>query len=183
MKPSCSAALKEWSVVVRALGEGRQLLLFRKGGIREIGKDFSVEEKEFFLFPTFEHQHPEGVREEFIPWLEGLPQKTPQTLPIEIYVTVEKVFHLKDPQMVKPLAPYHIYSEKQVLERFQYKPAKPLYVLLLRVFRIPTISIANLPSYAGCRSWVPLENPLSTVEAQPVLSDTVFREKTDGILK
>ena len=183
MKNTCSTALKEWAVVVKALMEGRQLLLFRKGGIREVGKDFSVEENEFFLFPTFEHQHPEGVREEFRPWLQGLPKKTPQTLSLETYVTVEKVFHLKDPETARALSPYHIYSEDQILERVQYKPIKPLYVLLLRVFRIPTVSIVNLPSYAGCRSWVPLEKPLSTAGAEPVLSDSAFREKREDILK
>ena len=183
MKNRCSTALKEWAVVVKALTEGRQLLLLRKGGIREVGKDFSVEENEFFLFPTFEHQHPEGVREEFRPWLQGLPARTPQMLSIETFVTVEKVFHLKDPEAAQELRPYHIYSEDQILERFQYKPTKPLYVLMLRVFRIPTVSIANLPSYAGCRSWVPLEKPLSTAGAEPVLYDSAFREKTADILK
>ena len=183
MKPSCAAAFKEWSVVVKALGEGRQLLLFRKGGIRETGKDFSVEESEFFLFPTFEHQHPEGVREEFRPWLKGLPKKTPETLRIEFYATVEKVLRLKDPEEARGLEPYHIYSQKQVLERFHYKPTKPLYVLLLRVFRIPAISLANLPSYAGCRSWVPLEGSLSTTDAKPVLLESAFRDKASGILK
>ena len=183
MKSSCRVALKEWSVVVKALAEGHQLLLFRKGGIREVGKDFSVEEKDFFLFPTFEHQHPEGIREEFGPWLEGLPRKTPETLPIETYVTVEKVFHLKDPEMAQGLKPYHIYSERQILERFHYKPTKPLYVLLLRVFRIPPVSLTNLPSYAGCRSWVPLEESLSTAGARPVLSDNAFRERASVILK
>ena len=183
MKNRCSTALKEWAVVVKALTEGRQLLLFRKGGIREVGKDFSVEENEFFLFPTFEHQHPEGIREEFRPWLTGLPRKTPQTLPIETFVTVEKVFHLKDPEAAQELRPYHIYSEDKILERFQYKPTKPLCILLLRVFRVPTVSIVNLPSYAGCRSWVPLGKPLSTAGAEPVLSESAFREKTADIFK
>ena len=127
MKDFCQVALKEWAVVVRALGAGRQLLLFRKGGIREKGRDFTVEEQEFFLFPTYEHQHAEGLQEKFRPWLSGLPKKTPDTLPIEFYATVEKVFHLPSPEIAYFLTPYHIYSEEQILERFQYKPTKPLY--------------------------------------------------------
>lgn len=181
MKDSCQVALKEWAVVVRALGEGRQLLLFRKGGIREEGREFKVEEQEFFLYPTYEHQHPEGLREEFRPWLSGLPKKTPDTLQIEFHATVEKVFYLANPDMAQSLTPYHIYHEKQILERFQYKPTKPLYVLLLRVSRIPPVSLQNLPAYAGCKSWVPLESPLGTAHATSVLPDKIFRQKANEI--
>ena len=183
MKSSCQIALKEWAVVVRALGEGRQLLLFRKGGIREKGKDFTVEEQEFFFFPTSEHQHAEGLKEEFRPWLSGLPNKTPEILPIEYYATVERTLHLPTPESARSLTSYHIYSEQQILERFRYKPAKPLYVLLLRIYQIPKTLLPNLPAYAGCRSWVPLGGPLSTANATPVLPDGLFREKVEAILR
>ena len=183
MKESCQTALKEWSIIVRALLEGRQMLLLRKGGIRETLREFTVEEDEFFLFPTFEHQHPGGVREPFQGWLKGLPAQTPQILSIDTYVTVEKVFQLGDPQQVTGLSSYHIYSNEQILERFRYKPAKPLYLVLLRSYRLPAVSIQNLPSYAGCRSWVPLEAPLSTRSAVPVMPDAVFQEKAREILK
>ena len=183
MKNVCQVALKEWAVVVRALGEGQQLLLFRKGGIREKGRDFKVEEREFFLYPTYEHQHAEGLREEFRPWLEGLPAKTPEALSIEYYATVESILQVSSPEVLRLLTAYHIYSEKQILERFRYKPTKPLYVLLLRIFRIPTIRLPNLPTYAGCRSWVPLEGPLSTANATPVLADHLFRDRVEAILK
>jgi len=181
MKGLCQVALKEWSVVVRALGEGRQLLLFRKGGIREEGREFKVEENEFFFFPTFEHQQTEGLQEEFRSWLSGLPQKTPETLQIDLYATVERVFHISSPELAYSLRPYHIYSDKQLLERFQYKPTKPLYVLLLKVFRIPAISLPNLPAYAGCTSWVRLESVLSTAQAVPILPEEVFRKKVAEI--
>jgi hypothetical protein len=35
------AALKEWAVVCKALEEGRQILLLRKGGIMEYKQGFS----------------------------------------------------------------------------------------------------------------------------------------------
>jgi len=181
MKPSCGVALKEWAVVVRALGEGRQLLLFRKGGIREEERDFRVEEDAFLFFPTFEHQHPEGLQEQFRPWLSGLPAKTPAVLPIEYYATVEKVLHLSGPERTGLLKPYHLYSDEQIQARFDYKPMKPLYLLLLKVFRIPPVSIPNLPAYAGCTSWVRLETPVSLEKASPVLPAAAFQEKMQEI--
>ena len=49
-------ALKEWAAVCRALEEGRQSVLLRKGGIIEETRDFALVERRFLLFPTYEHQ-------------------------------------------------------------------------------------------------------------------------------
>ena len=56
-------AFKEWAVTVRALAEGEQLLTLRKGGIREPSKHFALEHDRFFLYPTFDHQRNDLVRE------------------------------------------------------------------------------------------------------------------------
>ena len=60
-------ALKEWAVTVRALAEGEQLLTLRKGGIREENKHFELEHERFFLYPTFDHQRNDLVRESPVP--------------------------------------------------------------------------------------------------------------------
>ena len=56
MKPKSRMALKEWAVVVRAVREGRQILLLRKGGLADENGVFQLKEREFFLYPTYEHQ-------------------------------------------------------------------------------------------------------------------------------
>ena len=62
-------AFKEWAVTVRALAEGEQLLTLRKGGIREENKHFEIEHDRFFLYPTFDHQRNDLVRESHVPEL------------------------------------------------------------------------------------------------------------------
>jgi uncharacterized protein DUF1802 len=62
-------AFKEWAVTVRALAEGEQLLTLRKGGIREPQKHFKLEYERFFLYPTFDHQRSDLVRESHQPEL------------------------------------------------------------------------------------------------------------------
>ena len=62
-------AFKEWAVTVRALAEGEQLLTLRKGGIREENKHFEIEHDRFFLYPTFDHQRNDLVRESHMPEL------------------------------------------------------------------------------------------------------------------
>src|SRR3954451_14522953 len=62
-------AFKEWAVTVRALAEGEQLVTLRKGGIRETNKHFRLEHDRFFLYPTFDHQRNDLVRESHQPEL------------------------------------------------------------------------------------------------------------------
>ena len=67
--PAMPIAFKEWAVTVRALAEGEQLVTLRKGGIREPNKHFEVEHERFFLYPTFDHQRSDLVRESHRPEL------------------------------------------------------------------------------------------------------------------
>ena len=60
-------AFKEWAVTVRALAEGEQLLTLRKGGIREENKHFEIEHDRFFLYPTFDHQRNDLIRQSHLP--------------------------------------------------------------------------------------------------------------------
>ena len=52
----CQMALKEWAITVEAMAQGDQILLLRKGGIHENGKDFRVIHREFLFYPTYLHQ-------------------------------------------------------------------------------------------------------------------------------
>ena len=83
-------AFKEWAVTVRALAEGEQLLTLRKGGIRESERHFELEHERFFLYPTFDHQRIDLVRESHQPelrraleegvWADGEPPPHAWTL-------------------------------------------------------------------------------------------------------
>ncbi len=66
------AALKEWAIVCKAIEDGKQVLLFRKGGIMEYRNGFELKHKNFFLFPTFEHQSIDSIRNEYKIELESL---------------------------------------------------------------------------------------------------------------
>ena len=46
-------ALKEWAALVAAIGDGEQIILLRKGGIRE--GPFKAPASSFYLFPTSFH--------------------------------------------------------------------------------------------------------------------------------
>ena len=70
-------ALKEWAVICRALADGRQALLLRKGGIAETDGDFRLEHDRFWFFPTYVHQQRTGTRPEAYPLLEQAEAERP----------------------------------------------------------------------------------------------------------
>src|SRR6202051_3543353 len=117
---SMPIAFKEWAVTVRALAEGEQLITLRKGGIREPGKPFRLAHERFFLYPTFDHQPGDLVRESHQPelrraleegvWSEGepalpafasgAPVQQPDRVRIRAWAQVAGHFTIADPRCV-----------------------------------------------------------------------------------
>ena len=59
---TCKVALKEWAVTLLSFDRGEQIVLLRKGGIREKSKEFRVIHTEFLLYPTLQHQREELLK-------------------------------------------------------------------------------------------------------------------------
>ena len=63
-----------------------------------------------------------------------------------------------------------------VRQRFAYKHPG-LYVFPARVYRMPrSFDLIETPAYAGCKSWVELEQDVPTDGAVPVLDDAAFQD-------
>ena len=187
-------AFKEWAVTVRALAEGEQLLTLRKGGIREPEKHFSLEHDRFFLYPTFDHQRNDLVRESHQPELRraleegvwpdgepparaltmdgGIPQ--PDRVRIRAWAEITDHFTTEDHRVVEALTPFRVWTSDYAQKRLSWKRRHPLHVILLRTYRIPRpVTVKVRDDYAGCRSWVELHRELP-FECTPVLSDDEF---------
>jgi hypothetical protein len=193
-------ALKEWAVTVRALAEGEQLLTLRKGGIRETEKHFHLEHERFFLYPTFDHQRNDLVRESHQPelrraleegvWSDGEPGlhelaagavQQPDRVRIRAWAEVAGHFTITDPRCVDALSPFYVWTTDYAEKRLAWKRRHPLHVLLLRTYRIPRpVTVKVKEEYAGCRSWVELSRELP-FEGTPVLSDCEFERASEEI--
>jgi hypothetical protein len=171
-------ACKEWAVICRALAEGRQSILLRKGGIAEPGGMFEVEHNRFWLFPTYVHQQRGGIRPEALALLAQVEADRPfeGIIRLSHFAVVDGVYRVRDLTRALMLAHLHIWSEESVRSRFAYRQPG-LFVVAVRVFRAaaPT-DLALTPEYAGCRSWVDLDRALPTEGAEPVLNNADFRE-------
>lgn len=170
-------ALKEWSAVIGALEAGRQRLLVRKGGIRDPRGVFELKHREFLLYPTIEHQEKQSIRPEF--W-GCFPADSADEAPrrVEFRVTAETalVREIRDPKILRKLENHHIWTPEFLEKRMSYRPQAPTVVVVVRCYRLPKPVLHVVrPEEAGCKSWVPLAEPVSVEGAEPVLDDRRFR--------
>jgi hypothetical protein len=176
MQPSNHIAFKEWAVVVDALGQGEQVLILRKGGIREQRGQFQVDHREFWLFPTQYHEAERSIIPSKRPRLRDMAAAAPKdAVDIEYYAVADSVIQITAPEVLKRLQGRHIWSEQILQERFQFGREPGLHALLTRVYRRPAPDrFAMRESYGGCKSWVELERALPTESLTPVLPDVEY---------
>ena len=177
------SALKEWAVATEALVHGEAIVLLRKGGIREVGGRFSVEFDRVWLYPTFEHQQPQLLKSPYADAVQPVESGWhPETLTIRALADITEIFQVSDPDIVSALLPFHVWNEAFVRDRLRWKVREPLYVLLLRVFRVdPPHQIPYRSQYGGCKSWIELEQALSTEGAIEVMGDRAYAERVSAI--
>lgn len=184
-------ALKEWAVTIKALDEGKQTFLLRKGGIRE--KEFKVEHGEFLLYPTYEHQRADLLKPEFHDdlrttlsrWGGQAPKETERPdVTFTHFAQVTEVIEVMDPAKVAALAPHYIWTQDYAEKRLYWRPRHPLEVILVRVFGLEKPVTIPVESYFyGCRSWVDLPSGVALGTPQPVLSEGQFQEMTGALRK
>ena len=179
---SFNIALKEWAAVIAALETGRQIFLLRKGGILEQGpkRKFEIQHSEFLLFPTYLHQS----RGELKPEVQFEPVAAePQRIRITSAAAVTDIIRVQSRQQIDRLDDQHIWTSSLIDMRFNYKPQNPLFLVAVRVYRLrEPIVLENKPAYAGCKSWVPLDEPITIGGAEPALDDVTFQRKRAALM-
>ena len=159
-----TAALKEWAVAVKALREGRQILLVRKGGISEETRHFRVSAEQFLLFPTYEHQRADLLQLEFQPDLARVlaEPRDPSRLRFDTFGQVTDVFEIAEPAQVEALAPFYCFSTQYAEERLRWKPRHPLLVMAIRAYRLKQpLDVPTRPDFGGCKSWLTLDEDVT----------------------
>jgi hypothetical protein len=177
-------ALKEWAVACEALGRGQQILLLRKGGIREEHREFRVEHPEFLLFPTYEHQRADLVKPSARDSLAQVLAAREQAEQVELryWATVADVFDVSEIERLAAVSDLHLWSDDYALERLRWKPRHPLQLMALRVYRLAEPAVLPvLPEYGGCKSWLTLAEPIVVEGAQPVLDGREFADHLDRV--
>lgn len=177
---SCQTALKEWASVVHAFARGEQLVLIRKGGLADATRGFEIVSKQFVFYPTFEHQTVNFIRQPYRQYLDHALAQRPaeDQLRLELGGLVVSSTSVHDSALISRLEPVHIYNDAFLEQRLRWQPDQPLVVVVVRAFRLPSPKFLPVASrYAGCKSWVELEQPIPLHGATPVLDDKAFDER------
>ena len=151
-----TTALKEWASVCDLLAEGCCTLLLRKGGVHETtgpGR-FRLEHDGFAFFPAWEHEKLNWLKPVLRPD-RGPIENEPDEILFRGWGEVAGVWPVATRDALDALDDLHPWLPPQIDMRFDYKPDRPVYALLMRAYRFaePVVR-ANAPAFAGCRSWV-----------------------------
>ena len=180
----CAVALKEWATVLRALAQGEQLVLIRKGGLIEPGSGFEVRAKTFVFYPTFEHQAVNYLRPPYRRYFDEAVQERAAEGKVRVAMCGVAVSSLQSAQagLIERLSDFHIYNDVFVSQRLKWQPDQPLAVVVIRAYRLTSPqTLPVIPRYAGCTSWVDLDAPVSLKDAQPVLDDHAFQQRLERL--
>lgn len=154
-------ALKEWASAIEALGRGEQVILIRKGGIAD--PTFGVEAEKFYLFPTYFHQ---------------VEPPATATVSITHWCEVVQTWRIRELELLRALEPFVVFPRATLEERYRFRPDQALHVIGVRVWRLPSMqSIAPKSEYAGCRSWVSVDEEIAIDGSEAVLSDEALAAK------
>lgn len=179
--PTLVIGLQEWAACCHALGEGRLLLAVRKGGIHERqGGLFAPEHDRFALLPTRLHQDPSRLRPDFAP---AASEPSPEgVIRVTAWAEVARVWKATDLARIQALGSELAWTAAELETRFRYRDQPFLFVLALRVWRLSApFDLVDEPSYAGCRSWIPLTQGVATAGSLPAISDTAFATRLAGV--
>jgi hypothetical protein len=158
-------ALKEWASVIAALGTGEQIILIRKGGIAD--PKFGLEAVRFYLFPTNFH--------------EGGGQP-PSAVPISHWCEAVRTWEVRDLDALLRLEPLVAFDRKTIETRYRFRPDQAAHVIAVRTWALPKSTTVPLTeAYAGCRSWVSLDEEIDIDGSRAVLTDEQLQSKVDQV--
>jgi len=172
-------ALKEWATVVKALENGKQTVILRKGGILETASGFEIDAKKFFLFPTFEHQDAKNLKPQFHNYLDEVKENKPENEHNNItsYAEVINEIDINSNEKIKALSPFHIWSDSYINDRMNWMPDKPIKAVFLKVYKIPQFQIPIKSEYHGCKSWITINEDIQG--GKSVLNDEELQSRLE----
>lgn len=192
-------ALKEWAIVCDFLAEGKCALLLRKGGIHEDAGPgrFELAYDRFLMFPAWEHERLDWIKPSWLPprklaaVLEDASEQgdedsggEPELITFKCWAEVARIWQVPSREQFDQLDDLHPWAPPQIDMRFNYKPDRPLFLLALRVHRLPEpVEVPNRESFGGCVSWVPLSagDAVSTAGSTPAIGWAGFGAILDRV--
>ena len=177
-------ALKEWAVLIAAMARGDIIAMVRKGGIREKRAGFEVRHDRFLLYPTYFHENVTDLASRFHPALGAAHQGRPPAGRVRLTHLAESVavWNVIDAALLPGVEHEHGMAPSAVLSRFHYRGTPAVRIVAVRVHELPApLEIAEAPRYAGCVSWLELDDDVRVDGARPVLEEPELQRRVAAI--
>ena len=177
-------ALKEWAVLAQAMGRGEIIAMVRKGGIREQRAGFSVRHDRFVLYPTYFHEKAAELAARFQSLLSQASTARPPegVIRIELVASVAAVWRVESLEPLRAIGDEHGLAWPAVESRFHYRGRPQVHVVAVRVATLPApVEVPEIRRYAGCVSWVELDDPIDVTAAAPVVSEERFERRVAAL--
>ena len=177
-------ALKEWAVLCDAMGRGDIIAMVRKGGIREQRAGFAVRHARFVLYPTFFHERESELATRFRDTLatshNARAPSAQGVVRLSLVADVAAVWHVRDLDALRAIEPEHGLTWQAVESRFSYRGVPGVQVIAARVSRLPTaVELPEARRYAGCVSWVELDDDVAVSGASSILDPAAFDARVE----
>ena len=173
-------ALKEWAVLVDAMGRGDIIAMVRKGGIREHRAGFAVRHDRFLFYPTYFHENVGHLAERFHPTLHESHARRPPAGRVRIASLAEvlAVWKITDPALLPRIADEHGLAPEAVESRFHYRGTPYVRLIAVRILALAEpAQLPEAPRYAGCVSWLELDTDVSVENARAVVAEPEIRRR------
>ena len=178
-------ALKEWAVMVDALGCGDIIAIVRKGGLRD--KDgFQLRHSRFVFYPTRFHQSNDLLSERLVSRLG----RSHAAMAPAGQVRIEYVAHAAICCTVTDVSRLALVREELGLSlsaiesRFYYREPG-LTLSAIRVERlVKPIIVPEIRRYQGCVSWLELDDdiPCDIEDVAPVMAEQEFQDRLQALV-
>lgn len=168
-------ALKEWAVLVDAMARGDIIAMVRKGGIREQRAGFTVRHDRFVFYPTYFHEKANELAPRFVDRLNASHESRAGEglIRVQYFADVIGVWQVTELERLRDVSEEHGLAWSAVESRFRYKNKPGVQVVAVRVSRLAQAAmVPEIRRYAGCVSWVELDDAINVSTAEPVLDDT-----------
>ncbi|MFB6354970.1 MAG: DUF1802 family protein [bacterium] len=183
-------AFKEWGAVIKALENGDQIGILRRG--HEDKPRFSYSRRRFWLIPTYDHQKEDYIQPLYRDYVSESEQERDEAgddhIRVSSWVQAKTMLKIEKNERLNWLTDYVVYSPRALQERFQLQPNEALYFLIVRVYNLPDPRILNQqPEYGTCSSgnpddaWVELKQRIPMQADNPAIDLAEFEERKNKI--
>lgn len=164
-------ALNEWAVVVKALGEGRQICLIRKNRI--------VSHRKFALYPTYASQRKRAIQDRYHNlFKEAEEWERDGHTEIHYWAALDRIIEINDVEQLMNLSAHYIWEPSHVEDYCSGQES--VFLILLRVFQLDKPQVFQRQASPSI-VWRNLERPLETQQSRPMLAENEFTEQVTSI--